>query len=78
MNLDPNNPEDFASYEKCRSIHNEILNFGVNQKEILKLIELLSLELEDINIMKNINSLLKKDLEEEDNNDLHKEDKLIL
>ena len=77
MNLDPNNPEDFASYEKCRSIHNEILNFGVSQKEILKLIELLSLELEDINLMKNINSVLKKDDTKEDK-DLHEDNKIIL
>tara|TARA_Y100000589_G_C27178153_1_gene639637 strand:+ start:1217 stop:1450 length:234 start_codon:yes stop_codon:yes gene_type:complete len=77
MNLDPNNPEDFASYEKCRSIHNEILNFGVSQKEILKLIELLSLELEDIILMKNINSVLKKDDAEEDK-DLHEDNKIIL
>ena len=50
--LDPNNPKDLESIKKCRSITNEILNFGVSQGEIKKLIELLSLELEDTNIMK--------------------------
>ena len=52
--LDPNKPKDLESIKKCRSITNEILNFGVSQNEIKKLIELLSLELEDTNIMKSI------------------------
>lgn len=52
--LDPNKPKDLESIKKCRSITNEILNFGVSQSEIKKLIELLSLELEDTNVMKKI------------------------
>ena len=40
--------EDIAkSLSKCREIKAEILRFGVNQLEILKLIKLLALELED-------------------------------
>ena len=78
MNLDPNNPEDFASFEKCRSIHKEIIDFGVNQKEIIKIIELLSLELEDISMMKDINSIIKKEECEEDKKDLQKAEQLIL
>ena len=78
MNLDPNNPEDFASFEKCRSIHKEIVDFGVSQKEIIKIIELLSLELEDISMMKGINSIIKKEEDEENKKDLQKAEQLIL
>ena len=39
MILDPNVPEDLYSIEKCRNIKNEIMNFGVNNREILKIIE---------------------------------------
>ena len=45
--LDPNNVEDLQSIEKCRSIVNEILRFGVSELEIKKIIGILSLELED-------------------------------
>ena len=57
--LDSSNPDHVKSLEKCRNIKNEILNFGVNNDEILKLIELLSLELENTEIMRSINSILK-------------------
>lgn len=57
--LDPKDIIDFKSIEKCRNIKKEILDFGVSEKEIIKLIELLSLELEDISLMKEINSLIK-------------------
>ena len=42
------------SLSKCREIKNEILRFGINQLEILKLIKLLALELEDRNKMTSI------------------------
>ena len=77
MNLDPNNPDDFSSFEKCRNIHKEIIDFGVSQKEIIKLIELLSLELEDVELMKEINKTIKKE-DEEDKKSLQKADQLIL
>ena len=35
------------SLNKCREIKQEILRYGVNQLEIMKLIKLLALELED-------------------------------
>lgn len=57
--LDSSNPDHVKSLEKCRNIKNEILNFGVNNDEILKLIELLSLELENTEIMRSINGILK-------------------
>ena len=59
--LDPNIPEDLYSIEKCRNIKNEIMNFGVNNKEIIKIIELLSLELEDITLMKEIRAIILKE-----------------
>lgn len=59
--LDPNIPEDLYSIEKCRNIKNEIMNFGVNNKEIIKIIELLSLELEDITLMKEIREIILKE-----------------
>lgn len=57
--LNPNNIEDIQSIEKCRNIVSEIVKFGVNDKEIFKIIELLSLELENTTIMKDIHNLLK-------------------
>lgn len=73
MSLDPNIIDDLKSIEKCRDIHKEIINFGVNNNEILKIIELLSLELEDIDKMKKIISVLK-----EEKSALQKEEKIIL
>lgn len=57
--LDPNKPEDLSSIEKCRNIKEEILRFGVSSKEILKIIDLLSLELEDLQKIRKIQNALK-------------------
>lgn len=62
--LDPNRAEDLNSISKSREITQEILNFGVSQNEIIKIIELLSLELEDVFIMKEISKILKPEQEE--------------
>ena len=59
--LDPNLPEDIAALEKSREIVKEVLDFGVSQKEILKIIHLLSYELEDRNIMVEISNCLFKE-----------------
>ena len=59
--LDPNNPDDIYSYEKTRNIVKEIIDFGVSQNEILKIIELLSLELEDREKMLSIINLTKNE-----------------
>ena len=58
--LDPNNPVDIKSLEKCRQIKEEILSFGVSEFELIKLLELLSLELEDTNLMRDMIGLIKK------------------
>ena len=60
--LDPNNIDDLKSLDKCRNITREILRYGVNNLEIVKIIDLLSLELEDTNIMKKVQYVLKNDI----------------
>ena len=57
--LDPNKDSDIKSINKVREIKKEILDFGITQPEILKLIEILCLELENTVIMKEITVLLK-------------------
>lgn len=64
-NLNPEDVEDITSFEKCRNIHKEIIDFGVSQKELVKLIELLSLELEDITLMKQIANIIKSNPSDE-------------
>ena len=61
--LDPNNLDDVKSIQKVRSIHKEVIDFGVNQKEILKLIEFLSMEIEETNLMKKLVCILKEENE---------------
>ncbi len=57
--LSPDNVEDLRSIEKCREITNEILRYGVSELEILKIIDILSLELENTNVMRKIQSVIK-------------------
>ena len=69
--LDPNNPQDIRSIEKSRDIVREILSFGVNENELIKIIRLLSLELEDTGLMRSINEYYdlkrKEDVIEKEN-----------
>lgn len=74
MNLDPSEVTDFKSIQKCRDIHNEIVSFGVNEQEIIKIIELLSLELENADMMRKIISIVKPG----QNSDLQKKESLII
>lgn len=53
--LDPNNPQELRSIEKSRNIVKEIISFGVSENELVKIIKLLSLELEDTGLMRSIN-----------------------
>ena len=41
---------------ECRKIVQEIKNFGINQRQIIFLIDLLSLELEDLSLCRQIRS----------------------
>ncbi len=51
---------------RAREIVSEILNFGVNQHQMKKIIKFLSLELEDRNLMQKIAGLIDNDLNNED------------
>lgn len=62
--LDPNNPQDLRSLEKVRNIVKEILDFGVSEYEKIKIIQTLSLELEDTDLMRIIHSHLNSEQEE--------------
>lgn len=57
------NDLDIKSLKKCRDITKEILNFGVTQQEIKKVIHLLSLELEDTYLMKELINCLNSENE---------------
>ena len=57
--LSPDKVEDLRSIEKCREITNEILRYGVTELEIIKLIDILSLELENTDIMRKIQRVIK-------------------
>ncbi len=53
---------------QAREISQEILNFGVSQFQIAKIIYLLSLELEDRDVLLSVGSAIKPLLEEIDDN----------
>ncbi len=57
--LNPSSIEDIKSIQKSREIVTEILNYGVSNSEIIKIIDLLSLELEDTSKMRSIQEVLK-------------------
>ena len=60
--------EDWAADSlKCREIITEILNFGVSQEQICKLIYLLSLELENRDIMLQIIEIINSSAENAEN-----------
>lgn len=52
--------KDAIDNAKCRQIVKEIINFGVTQSQLLKIIELLALELENNEHMKQISTLAKR------------------
>ena len=51
---------------KAREIVNEIMQYGVNQQQILSIIKLLALELEDRELMLDITNMLSTDVEAEE------------
>ena len=50
---------------QCREIVQEILNFGVDQSQMLIIIKLLSLELEDRDIMLQLTEVINSSLDNE-------------
>ena len=65
--LEAKNANDIKSIEKSRNIVKEIINFGVNDSEIIKIISLLSLELENTELMRKIHFLLNPNEEVNEN-----------
>jgi len=58
---------------ECREIVQKILEYGVNQQQILRIAYLLSLELEDASALSNISSCIKDyldDITSSSNNDV--------
>lgn len=51
--------ESVSKTLKCREIVQEILRFGVDQTQIIKIIELLSLEIENRDLMSAISDVVK-------------------
>jgi len=72
--LDASKIEDIKSIEKCRNITSEIVNFGVNDKEIIKIIEILSYELENTEMMRSIHKIVRPT---EENVEIKKENLII-
>tara|TARA_B100000683_G_C12047671_1_gene373182 strand:+ start:18 stop:248 length:231 start_codon:yes stop_codon:yes gene_type:complete len=56
--INQENKTDAMASIRSREIVSEILNFGVTQFQIKKIIKFLSLELEDRSLMVNISSLI--------------------
>lgn len=51
--------ENLESIQKVRDVVNEVMKY-LNQKEIVSLLYNLSLEIEDVELMKNLTTLLKE------------------
>lgn len=51
--------DKIESIKKVREVVNEVMNY-VNQKELVSLLYSLSLEIEDINLMKKLTEVLKE------------------
>jgi len=60
---------DVKDRARCRDIVQEILNFGVTQKQIVQLVYLLSLELENIEEMRYLSNACKAVANDEINKD---------
>ena len=53
---------------RCREVVQEILDFGINQKQLLVIIKLLALELENNETMKEITEVANQAIETKNNN----------
>lgn len=45
--------------EQCRQIVNEVLNFGVSQRQLMNIIYLLSLNIENVEVMQELSAAVK-------------------
>lgn len=57
-NISKDEKREISNRIKAREIVQTILDYGVSQHQIVYIIKLLSLELEDINVMQKINEFL--------------------
>ena len=60
MKIEEPECEDLLENAMAREIVQEIMKFGVNQPQILQIINLLALELEDNETMKGIRNLIEQ------------------
>jgi len=60
--------EDTEKMIQCRQIVKEIMDFGVSENQKLQIIKLLSCELENVNVMKDIVRIIKSSSSEEESN----------
>ena len=58
MKVEEEEAEDLLENAAAREITQEIMRFGVSQQQIIQIINLLALELEDNNLMKDIRNLI--------------------
>ena len=58
MKIENDDAEDLLENAAAREITQEIMRFGVSQQQIIQIINLLALELEDNNLMKDIRTLI--------------------
>ena len=58
MKIENDDAEDLLESAAAREITQEIMTFGVSQQQIIQVINLLALELEDNNLMKDIRNLI--------------------
>lgn len=58
--------QDLIDKIKAREIVSEIMQFGVNQEQMVTIIKLLALELEDRDLMLSITNVLSTDIEVND------------
>ena len=60
--------EDTEKMIQCRQIVKEIMDFGVSENQKLQIIKLLSCELENVKVMKDIVRIIKSSSSEEESN----------
>lgn len=55
--------EKYRKMHVCRDIVKEVLDFGINEDQKKQIIKLLALELENVQLMKNLCSVIKENNE---------------
>ena len=71
------NDDDLSDSFVARQIVHEIMNFGINQSQLKRVIHILSLELEDRDLMLILSDIIEKDLGISDDSQENKAKSLI-